>query len=39
MFSRFDRIHARDGQADGQTDGIGVAYTRYSVMLSRVKIR
>ena len=22
---------------DGQTDGIGVAYTRYSIMLSRVK--
>jgi len=22
---------------DGQTDGIGVAYTRYSYMLSRVK--
>ena len=25
-----------DGQTDGRTDGIGVAYTRYS-MLSRVK--
>jgi len=21
MFSRFDRIHERDGQTDGQTDG------------------
>jgi len=27
MFSRFDTIHA----CDGQTDGIGVAYTRYSI--------
>ena len=26
-----------DRQTDGQTDGIGVAYTRYSYMLSRVK--
>jgi len=26
------------GVTDGQTDGIGVAYTRYSIMLSRVKM-
>ena len=31
MFSRFDTIHACDGQTDRQTDGIGVAYTRYSI--------
>ena len=30
-FSRFDTIHACDRQTDGQTDGIGVAYTRYSI--------
>jgi len=27
-----------DRRTDGRTDGIGVAYTRYSYMLSRVKI-
>jgi len=27
-----------DRQTDGQTDGIGVAYTRYRYMLSHVKI-
>ena len=31
MFSRFDTNHACDGRTDGQTDGIGVAYTRYSI--------
>ena len=28
MLSRFDTIHACDGQTDRQTDGIGVAYIR-----------
>jgi len=31
MLSRFDTIHACDGQTDRQTDGIGVAYTRCSI--------
>ena len=31
MFSRFNTIHARDRQTDRQTDGIVVAYTRYSI--------
>jgi len=26
-----------DGRTDRRTDGIGVAYTRYSIMLSRLK--
>ena len=26
-----DTIHACDRRTDGQTDGIGVAYTRYSI--------
>ena len=31
MFSRSDTKHACDGQTDRQTDGIAVAYTRYSI--------
>jgi len=31
MFSRFDAIHACDRWTDGWTDGIGMAYARYSI--------
>jgi len=31
-------IHPSDRQTDRQTDGGAIAYTRYSIMLSRVKI-
>jgi len=31
MFSRFDTIHARDRQTDGQIDGLVAANTRYSI--------
>ena len=36
--SRFDTIHACDRQTDRRTDGTGVPYTSYSIMLSRVKM-
>jgi len=32
MFSRLNTMHACDGQTDGRTDGIAVAYTRYSII-------
>jgi len=36
IFNRFCMIHPCDGRTDGRT-GDTVAYTRYSIMLSRVK--
>jgi len=38
MFSRFDTItRVTDGRTDGQTDGIGVEYKRYSICIYAVE--